>query len=484
MKAPIRNIQGLSRAWFLLRLKLAMFFHFLPCLFAASGPGPSSLRRPRLSPRRFVLVLRRLLLFLSRLGHNKFVRIGSVTRLDLYVPGFPGPAFNLACRKFLTFDGPLPCATVLLSVTSACRFSCPHCYQRLDRGKDMPLEVLVSVARRLQERGIAFFNIEGGEPFLVYERLRQVCAAIDARSEVWVNSTGDGLTLERLRELRDLNLTAVMFSLHASEPARLNAFMKSDRAWEMLQRGVEVCHAAGVPVAFNTCLGREGFYDGEFERIMERAKEFGACLVQLIKPKPAGAWLRDAPVPFNPQDQARAVELVQRYNHHRAFAAYPSISAQTLEEDRACFGCTAGGTDRFYINAKGDVPALRVSQPLIRQHCRRGFRRYLCPDAARLLAPGPNLALRGQHASHPPGLRGQRPAQPAPEPAVERANLPRLGPRAAHGPVCGDGEAAVKRKPRNTLSYPCRSLCRSLCRAQPDLDKGPDKGPERTQGPG
>ena len=408
---PIRNIQGLSRCWFLVRLKVTIFFHFLPCLFSkgsgagvspatgvglspatgakagragvppAGGPGvppatgaglapatgasrPRIQGRPRacpttplprLSPRRFLLFLRRLLLFLSKLGHNKFVRIGSDTRLDLYVPSFPREAFYLACRKFLAFDEPLPCATVLLSVTSGCRFSCPHCYQRMDRGKDMPLEVLVSIVRELQERGIAFFNVEGGEPFLVYERLKQVCAAIDGRSEVWVNSTGDGMTLERLQELKRLNLTAVMFSLHAAEPARLNAFMQSDKAWAALQRGVELCHAAGVAVSFNTCLEREGFYDGEFERIMERAREFGACLVQLIKPKPAGAWLENGPAPSSRADLDRVVELVQRYNHGRAYAAYPAICAQVLDEDRACFGCTAGGTDRFYINAKGDV---------------------------------------------------------------------------------------------------------------------------------
>lgn len=350
MNLTIRNIQGARRSWFLLWLKLRIFAHFLPCLWSAPGRA-----LPRLSPRRFQRFLQRLLLFLSKLGHNKFVRIGSTTRLDLYVPNFPSPAFYTACRKFLVFDGPLPCATVLLSLTSACRFACPHCYQRMDRGKDMPLEALLRVTRELQARGIAFFNLEGGEPFLVYDRLKAVCAAIDARSEVWVNSTGDGMTLERLQELKRSNLTAVMFSLHAAEPARLNAFMHSDRAWDTLEHGVALCHAAGVPVAFNTCLGREGFYDGEFERLMERAREFRACLVQLINPKPAGAWLEGGPAPFSRADLDQVAASVRRYNHAPACAGYPSISAQTLEEDPACFGCTAGGTDRFYINAKGDV---------------------------------------------------------------------------------------------------------------------------------
>ena len=120
----IRAIQGLQRQLFLWRLKVTILFHFLPLVFHRV-----------LSPRRFLLFLRRLLLFLLKLDHNKFVQIGSATRLDLYVPSFPTQAFYAGCRKFLVFDQPTPCVTVLISVTSACRFSCHHCYQRHDRGQ-------------------------------------------------------------------------------------------------------------------------------------------------------------------------------------------------------------------------------------------------------------------------------------------------------------------------------------------------------------
>ncbi len=340
----VRNLRKFGRALFLVRLKVAVFFHSLPALLNGA-----------LSPRRLLLFLRRLLLFLSKLDHNKFVRIGSGVRMDLYLPSFPGRAFDTACRKFMSLEGPLPCTTVLISVTSACRFSCPHCYQARDHGRDVPLDRLLPVIRKLQDQGVAFFNVEGGEPFLVYDRLKQVCAAIDSRSEIWVNSTGDGMTLERLRELKQLNLTAVMFSLHTAAPAKLNAFMGSETAWETLQRGIGLCHAADLPVAFNACLGREGFYDGEFERILEQARAFGGCILQLIKPKPAGAWLESGPAAFSPADLARVAELVRRYNHGPGYADYPAISPQIIEEDRERFGCTAGGTDRFYINARGDV---------------------------------------------------------------------------------------------------------------------------------
>jgi MoaA/NifB/PqqE/SkfB family radical SAM enzyme len=295
------------------------------------------------------------LFFLTKLSHNKFVRIGTTSRIDLYVPGFPSRAFYTACDKFSVFQRKLPCATALISVTSACRYRCPHCYQRFDKGKDMPIETLVNAVRQLQNMGIAFFNIEGGEPFLVYDRLKLVCAAIDNRSEIWVNATGDGMTLEKLKELKDLNLTAIMFSLHTANPDKLNQFMQSDSAWDSLLKGIECCHQADVPVAFNTCIPKEDFFNGEFDKIMEKAKELNGCLLQLIKPKPAGGRMDNGVETITPNDMASIIQKIHRYNHDSAFRPYPSISAQMIEESPEVFGCTAGGTDRFYINAKGDV---------------------------------------------------------------------------------------------------------------------------------
>lgn len=190
---------------------------------------------------------------------------------------------------------------------------------------------------------------------MVYDRLRKLCAAIGGEAEVWVNSTGDGMSIDRLRELKSLGLTAIMFSLHSYEPQKVNAFMKSDKAWGLLTEGIRLCHEADVPVAFNSCLLRDDFYNGNFQRVMDKAKEFNACLIQLIKPKPSGGWLESGVEKFTEADFVRVKKLVHTYNNDVKYKCYPSISAQIIEEDSTVFGCTAGGTDRFYINAKGDV---------------------------------------------------------------------------------------------------------------------------------
>ncbi|WP_040412853.1 radical SAM protein [Desulfosporosinus sp. OT] len=327
-----------------LKLKVRIFFHYIPVLWK----GDISLKR-------FILLLKRLLLFLSRMQHNKFVTINGKTRLGLYVPGFPSPAFYTACQKFSQFSEKMPCTTVLLSITSACPYNCNYCYQKLDKGQDVKIETLIRTVSKLQEMGIAFFNIEGGEPFLVFDRLKRVCSVIDARSEIWINSTGAGMTRERLMELNYLNVTAIMFSLHSPDADSFNRFMGSNSAWNTMLDGVKMCHNVGLPVAFNICLMRDDFYNGTFEQIMDLVRDLKACLIQIIKPKPAGGWLEKGDIVFSPEDLAYIKTKVNQYNLQEEFSGYPAISAQIIEEDKGVFGCTAGGIDRFYINAKGDL---------------------------------------------------------------------------------------------------------------------------------
>lgn len=283
----VRNIAGLEKRLFLLRVKAAVFLKFLPFLF-----------KGEMGFRRFIMFLRRLLFFLSKMEHNKFVQIGPNTRINLYCPGFPSEAFYTACKKFMVFDQKMPCTTVLVSLTAACPYHCKHCYQKYDQGKDLDIGILLETIKKLQNMGIAFFNIEGGEPFLVYDRLKKVCSVIDGRSEIWINSTGYGITRERLLELKKLNVTAIMFSLHSPDPERFNKFLGDDNAWDTMTRAVSICHEAGIAVSFNACLQKGDFYNGNFEKIMEITKDFGACLIQLIKPKPAGGWLKGGLSPF------------------------------------------------------------------------------------------------------------------------------------------------------------------------------------------
>ncbi len=146
-----------------------------------------------------------------------------------------------------------------------------------------------------------------------------------------------------------------MFSLHSPFPEKVNEFMGNENAWQNMVHAIQLCHEVGIAVAFNSCLLREDFRNGTFEKVMQQAKDFGGSLVQIIKPKPSGAWLESGAEEYSPQDFRMIKRKVNKYNLDPAYKDYPSISAQIIEEDPEMFGCTAGGTDRVYLNAKGDV---------------------------------------------------------------------------------------------------------------------------------
>jgi MoaA/NifB/PqqE/SkfB family radical SAM enzyme len=328
-----------------LSIKLVVFLHYTARLLSGG-----------IKPKHYFRILRRLLYFLSMMKESKYVKIGKLTKINLYVPFFPSKAFFTATNKVTVFDEKMPAVSVLLSVTSACRFSCAHCYQKYDKGKDVDINALVDVAHRLQDKGVAFFNIEGGEPFLVFDRLQRLCLSIDDRSEILINSTGYGMTVDRLKALtKNNNLKGIMFSLHTDTPEKMNAFMGCDDAWSSMEKGIAMCHEVGIPVMFNTCLLPSAFVDGTFERILDLQKGFGACLVQLIKPKTAGGWLHGQIDHFTPESEALVKEKVTKYNSNKAYVDYPFVYCMLREEEADMFGCTAGGTDRFYINAKGDL---------------------------------------------------------------------------------------------------------------------------------
>ncbi|MCF8296356.1 MAG: radical SAM protein [Saprospiraceae bacterium] len=343
----VKNYTGFSKVLLNLKIQLYTFVYFL-----------GQLLKGKIELKYFIRILKRLLFFLSYMKQNKYAKIGNRLKINLYLPGFPSKAYFQACNKVTEFDKKMPSISALISVTSACRYKCPHCYQKHDIGKDADINVLVSTVKNLQNKGVAFFNIEGGEPFLVFERLKKVCEAIDDRSEILINSTGDGMTLENLTELRkNKNIIGFMFSLHTDKPVEMNGFMGVENAWENLKKGIELCHKVGFAVTFNTCLLKAAFYDGTFENIMNIVKDFNGSLIQLIKPKPAGGWLESGIEDFSKEDIEHITKLVHKYNLDKKYRDYAFISLMLLEESPEYFGCTAGGTDRFYINAKGDLQA-------------------------------------------------------------------------------------------------------------------------------
>ncbi|MFI4911029.1 MAG: radical SAM/SPASM domain-containing protein [Sedimentisphaeraceae bacterium JB056] len=308
----------------------------------------------RMNPVQYVVFLRRASILLCCFWHNKTVKMANGYKLQLYLPAYPSKAFFYTIDSKLLRKNPGP-ATVVYSMTKACNYKCPHCYQRCDQGIDMSEQVLAETARKIHEAGVSMFDIEGGEPFLRFERLKKIFTVLDEESEIWVNTHGGDVAAAQLKELKSMGLLGLMVSIHSPQENLHDEFTGIPGSFKNACRTIKIARELGLAVTINSVLSAEQIESGLLDDLMELAKSLDCDFVQLIHPKPSGLWLScEKQIHQSGEVVKAAREKHKQYNSH-SFKDYPVLMAQVFEEDADCLGCTAGGVDRFYVNAAGEV---------------------------------------------------------------------------------------------------------------------------------
>jgi len=304
--------------------------------------------RRRISPRFLYRAARLLFAFYD----NKIIARNHTYKLHLYLPAYPTPAFFKAVEGKLLARPPRPISMVW-GLTKACSYKCPHCYQRLDKGTDLPVDTLKETLHAVCRTGVSFLNIEGGDVFLTFDKLCAVLDEVGPDTEVWLNTTGAHVTREKLAVLRQKNVYGFMVSLHSADEKTHDEFVGVPGAFKQARETLALCAEMGFGTAINAVLRYQDIQNHTLEQMMEIARGLRCGFVQLIHPKRAGKWLSDTTL--YAQDNALIAYVKQAYNRYNKKPQLPALPAQAEEEDKRRFGCTAGGVDRFYIGAGGEV---------------------------------------------------------------------------------------------------------------------------------
>ncbi|MBQ9245894.1 radical SAM protein [bacterium] len=287
--------------------------------------------------------------------HNKMIKLANGTyKLHLYIPAYPTRAFFKSVEDKLIENPPRP-ITIVYSVTKACTYKCGHCYQRKDKGADIPKDLMLKTIKDITDAGVTFLNIEGGDAFLRFDDLCAILDSIDDSVEVWINTTGANVTKEKLLILKEKGCYGYMVSLHGDTKEKHDSFVGIDGAFEQAINTLKLCHELGIGAAINTVLEQEKINDGSFIRLMDIAKDLKVNFVQLIHPKRAGLWLGNDNLADGDKNTIEYVLKAHKYYNNSFRSKYPALPAQVEEEHPNKFGCTAGGVDRFYIGASGEV---------------------------------------------------------------------------------------------------------------------------------
>ncbi|MBI9017713.1 MAG: radical SAM protein [Phycisphaerae bacterium] len=308
----------------------------------------------KVKPWQYPRFLRRAFILLMSFRHNAVVKVFNGYKLQLYLPAYPCRAFFYALDSKLLKTPPGP-ITIVFSMTKACSYKCPHCYQKKDGGPDLQEQKLIETLINVRDKGVAMFDIEGGEPFLRFERLLNLIKALDSRSEIWVNTTGMHVDKNNLTALQANGLFGLMISIHSPDRKIHDDFTGIAGSFETACQAIKLCKDLDLVVSINSVLAEQEINDGKLNDLMELAKSLKADFVQLIHPKPSGLWLDKSDHMQNDKSFITDVQQQHLLYNSKAKQFYPALAAQVFEERKTGFGCTAGAVDRFYVNATGEI---------------------------------------------------------------------------------------------------------------------------------
>jgi MoaA/NifB/PqqE/SkfB family radical SAM enzyme len=314
-----KSVSGINRVLFLIGMKIRVFFYFVHRLFSG-----------KISLQFFFTALSNLDQFSRRQSISKFIKFDNGIRTGLYVPTFSSPGYFLACEKMFEDSDTMGVIIAVLSISKKCCYSCDYCYQHYDDpDNEMPLPILLETIEQIKNDGAVIFKLEGGEPFLSYDRLKSVCKKIDRRSEIWINTTGVGSTYERLVELKELGVTAYKISIHYPNKNDYNAFFGKDDAWDIMIHTIENLNKLNIPYSFNTFFKPDDYYNGKFETIMNLARDWGASYIQCLTPRVAGGNIHNTSIVLTEKELDKLGTLLYQYNRNRKYKEYPPIRSDT-----------------------------------------------------------------------------------------------------------------------------------------------------------
>ena len=290
---------------------------------------------------------------------RKCVRNSGRDFWDLYVAGFPSAAFDRGVEWELhqvdPTGRPAGWQAAIISVTRRCSLECEHCAEgdALNRPETLSAADLHEIVRRAQQRGTPQIFFSGGEPLHRFDDLVSLAAAASVESDVWILTSGRGLTANRARRLRSAGVTGVSISLDHWDPAEHDRFRGAPGAFNGVRHAAGQARAAGLLIALSLCPTRSFVTAENLRRYGETARELGASFIQILEPRPVGRYAgRDVALEAGHQRLLEA--FCDRLNTDPAATDHPSV--RYLARTARTSGC-GGGSRYVYIDSEACVHA-------------------------------------------------------------------------------------------------------------------------------
>ncbi|MBI5244717.1 MAG: radical SAM protein [Elusimicrobia bacterium] len=291
--------------------------------------------------------------FKDYLSHEKIIPFGDRFVLNTHFPPYPSRAFERFTEQFDAI-GEAGESRRLFSVTWAvsnrCGYRCWHCYNAGRSQQDVPLARMVELARELQELGAVMVTLTGGEP-LLRKDLEKIAAAFDDRTCLILGTTGDALSAERARSLRESGFFAVGVSLDSADEAEHDRLRGRRGAFKSALAALRNAAQAGLYPYVVSLATREFLERKRFMSFLRFAADRGALEAHLLEPSATGRLAGREDVIL---EVAERRLILDYQNEVMGREDLPILSCFAYLESEQAFGCGAGLT-HLYIDGSGEV---------------------------------------------------------------------------------------------------------------------------------
>lgn len=242
-------------------------------------------------------------------------------------------AWHTLFNDFIDMDGTdiLKEKTILLTLTNKCNLNCIYCYEGLKNPKVMDFETAKSIIKNeigLDKNGVFLIEFHGGEPFLNFGLLRQICewfwqtfpeaktrffvtingTKFTEESKLWLSNNKQKITVAlSLDGTPEMNLKnrgcsisdEVLLFVHNNWPIQNIKMTISEKTFGMLSQGVIYAHELGFPVSVNLAYGVDwnpndvDIYAHELDKLVyyyskhpevEKCSIFSKSIIPILKP--------------------------------------------------------------------------------------------------------------------------------------------------------------------------------------------------------
>jgi MoaA/NifB/PqqE/SkfB family radical SAM enzyme len=189
--------------------------------------------------------------------------------------------------------------------------TCSHCYAETFRKVDpVDLATLGRAFDQFYDLGVYHYVFQGGEPIQAPDRLEAILGLCHPEETYFnVVSNGWGMTPDRIRWLKDLQVDKITFSLDSGIEAEHDA-RRLPGSYRRVLQAVDDVLAEGLLTSLSVVITHASLHSEGFQRALEIVKAKGIRMDAQIA-EPVGKWDGQRDDLITPEDAATLKRLQQ-----------------------------------------------------------------------------------------------------------------------------------------------------------------------------